>query len=133
MPAYVYHCLQYLFHKDAEYLGVSPDVLKRLQDSNPLRFKILAKLLKKLGIECSTQSQPDLTPAILLTKDQVRIYQGCRNNIPDARLVGTCPISHLRIEFHILSLHWMMKNISYFNAFSETLKIANVFHNPVQA
>ena len=22
---------------------------------------------------------------------------------------------HLRIEIHILSLHWMMKNISYFN------------------
>ena len=38
----------------------------------------------------------------------------------------------LRIEIHILSLHWMMKNISYFNV-CEGLLIANVFHHSVQA
>ena len=45
--------------------------------------------------------------------------------------------SHLRIEVHILSLHWMKKNISYFGLldlmFTRSPKIANVFHHPVQA
>ena len=38
----------------------------------------------------------------------------------------------LRIEIHILSLHWMIQKISYFNV-CEGLLIANVFHHPVQA
>ena len=42
---------------------------------------------------------------------------------------------HLRIEIHILSLHWMMKNISYFNVCEAlgNIKIANVYHHTLQA
>ena len=52
-------------------MGVNPEVLEKLQQSNEQRFQILAQLLTKLGIECSTQSQLDLTPAVLITKNQV--------------------------------------------------------------
>ena len=45
---------------------------------------------------------------------------------------------NLRIEIHILSLHWMMKNIAILMFPRSPLgftviKIANVFHHPVQA
>lgn len=61
---------QFLFHKDAEYLGVNPEVLTKLQQSNEQRYKILAKLLTKLGVECRAQTQLDLTPALLITMKQ---------------------------------------------------------------
>ena len=38
---------------------------------------------------------------------------------------------YLRIEIHILSLHWIMKNINYFNGLLRNIKIAHVFHHPV--
>ena len=42
---------------------------------------------------------------------------------------------NIRIVIQILSLHWMMKNISYFNVSEKPkdIKLANVFHHPVQA
>ena len=39
----------------------------------------------------------------------------------------------LRIEIHFLSLHWMMKNSTYFSVCVGIIKVAHVFHHPVQA
>ena len=44
----------------------------------------------------------------------------------------------LWIELHILSLHWMMKNISYLisvkpEGLLRNIRIAHVFHRPMQA
>ena len=57
-------------------------------------------------------------------------------------LVSSKPVAqslyiHLRIEIHILSLHWMMKTLAILmsvkpNALLGDTKIANVFHHPVQ-
>ena len=53
---------------------MNPEVLTKLQQSEELRYQILGQLLTKLGVECSTQTQPDLTPALLLTMEQVGKY-----------------------------------------------------------
>ena len=50
----------------------------------------------------------------------------------------TQTVLFLRIEIHILSLHWMMKNISIIMSVKPevllgNIKIANVFHHPMQA
>lgn len=63
-----------LFDKEAGDLGVTPEMFNALKKSNTARFEILRHLLTTLGLECTPHSPPGLTPAVLLTMDQVRFF-----------------------------------------------------------
>ncbi|KAH3728852.1 biotin--protein ligase-like [Dreissena polymorpha] len=59
---------QVLLDKGAGDLGVTPEIFNTLKKSNPERFEIIMDLLTSLGMECTTQEHPVLTPAKLLAK-----------------------------------------------------------------
>ncbi|WAR09207.1 BPL1-like protein, partial [Mya arenaria] len=61
---------QVLLDKEADDLGVTPEIFNTLKKSNSDRFEILTDLLTNLGIDCNTRAMPVQTPAVLLATSE---------------------------------------------------------------
>ena len=62
--------------KGAMQMAISPEIFSALKQSNPVRYDILRDMFSHIGISTIPDPDlvPDLTPAYMFTKRQVRVF-----------------------------------------------------------
>ena len=95
------------------YRGYTVDSLKKLNILDDIMISLSFQLIPGYrGYTVDSLKKLNILDDIMISADERHYFKGL------ARRRGLyLPFQFvLRIEIHIFSLHWMMKNISYFNA-----------------